>query len=247
MAVDPDASVLTDPAALIDDPRPPQAVREAESDRRRAAARRGRRRCSAPMAPAAFINPAMIQRSAALAAAEPGERLRPLPLPRGLRDRRARRPRSRFATRRPARWPGCRPGSAALLEPGPSVRGRAGRRCARCSRPRASARRRTGSRAGAGGWRSRAHRGRRRPVAVAVDADGHPGYLATARMLGEAGLMLADDGATPDLAGCLTPGPGDRHRRDRPLRARPPAVLGRLAVGQYVSGGCRAARAHGPP
>ena len=31
-------------------------------------------------------------------------------------------------------------------------------------------------------------------VRVDVDADGHPGYLATARMLGEAGLLLAEPG-----------------------------------------------------
>ncbi|HEX8959664.1 MAG TPA: hypothetical protein VF770_07570, partial [Solirubrobacterales bacterium] len=42
-------------------------------------------------------------------------------------------------------------------------------------------------------------------VRVDVDADGHPGYLATARMLGEVGLLLAEDGATPERAGCLTP------------------------------------------
>jgi short subunit dehydrogenase-like uncharacterized protein len=42
-------------------------------------------------------------------------------------------------------------------------------------------------------------------VRVEVHAEGHPGYLATARMLGEAGLLLAEDGATPERAGCLTP------------------------------------------
>ena len=42
-------------------------------------------------------------------------------------------------------------------------------------------------------------------VHAEVDADGHPGYLATARMLGEAGLLLAEPGATPERAGCLTP------------------------------------------
>ena len=40
---------------------------------------------------------------------------------------------------------------------------------------------------------------------VHLDADGHPGYLATARILGEAGMLLAEDGATPQRAGCLTP------------------------------------------
>lgn len=41
---------------------------------------------------------------------------------------------------------------------------------------------------------------------VVVDADGHPGYLTTARMLAEAALLLADDEAhVPDRAGHLTP------------------------------------------
>jgi short subunit dehydrogenase-like uncharacterized protein len=42
-------------------------------------------------------------------------------------------------------------------------------------------------------------------VAVRADGDGHPGYLTTARLLGEAGLLLATPGATPDTAGCVTP------------------------------------------
>ena len=42
-------------------------------------------------------------------------------------------------------------------------------------------------------------------VRVDVDADGHPGTSSTARMLGEAGLLLAEEGATPERAGCLTP------------------------------------------
>ena len=42
-------------------------------------------------------------------------------------------------------------------------------------------------------------------VHVRIDADGHPGYLATSRMMGEAGLVLADDSLAPDRAGCLTP------------------------------------------
>jgi short subunit dehydrogenase-like uncharacterized protein len=42
-------------------------------------------------------------------------------------------------------------------------------------------------------------------VDVRIDADGHPGYLTTARMLGEAGILLAEDDATPSRAGCLTP------------------------------------------
>lgn len=42
-------------------------------------------------------------------------------------------------------------------------------------------------------------------VQVQVDGEGHVGYLATARMIGEAGLLLAEPGATPERAGCLTP------------------------------------------
>jgi short subunit dehydrogenase-like uncharacterized protein len=42
-------------------------------------------------------------------------------------------------------------------------------------------------------------------VTVEVDSEGHVGFLATARMLGEAGLLLAEPGATPERAGCLTP------------------------------------------
>ena len=40
---------------------------------------------------------------------------------------------------------------------------------------------------------------------VDLDADGHPGYQSTARMLGEAGLLLSEEGATPERGGCLTP------------------------------------------
>jgi short subunit dehydrogenase-like uncharacterized protein len=40
---------------------------------------------------------------------------------------------------------------------------------------------------------------------VEVDGAGHPGYLATAKMMGEAGLLLAEPGATPDRTGALTP------------------------------------------
>jgi short subunit dehydrogenase-like uncharacterized protein len=44
-----------------------------------------------------------------------------------------------------------------------------------------------------------------RYVRVDLDADGHPGYLTTAKLLGEVGLLLAEEGATPARAGCLTP------------------------------------------
>jgi short subunit dehydrogenase-like uncharacterized protein len=42
-------------------------------------------------------------------------------------------------------------------------------------------------------------------VRVELDADGHPGYLTTARMVGETGLLLSENGSTPVRGGCLTP------------------------------------------
>jgi len=38
-----------------------------------------------------------------------------------------------------------------------------------------------------------------------VSGSGHVGYLATARMIGETGLLLSEDGATQSAAGCLPP------------------------------------------
>ncbi len=38
-----------------------------------------------------------------------------------------------------------------------------------------------------------------------VSGSGHVGYLATARMIGETGQLLSQDGATPPAAGCLPP------------------------------------------
>jgi hypothetical protein len=65
-------------------------------------------------------------------------------------------------------------------------------------------------------------------VRVDLDADGHPGYLTTAKLLGEVGLLLAEDGRTPARAGCLTPGHRARHPEPRPLRASGRALRGQL-------------------
>ena len=64
-------------------------------------------------------------------------------------------------------------------------------------------------------------------VRVDVDADGHPGYLATARMLGEAGLLLAEEGATPEVFGRADPCDRARHGRRSALRARETAFCDR--------------------
>lgn len=63
--------------------------------------------------------------------------------------------------------------------------------------------------------------GRERAV---VDADGHPGYLATSRMVAEAALLLADpDASLPDRAGHLTPA----------------AALGTGELGRFAAAGVR--------
>lgn len=59
---------------------------------------------------------------------------------------------------------------------------------------------------------------------VVVDADGHPGYLATSRMLAEAALLLADPQADlPDRSGHLTPA----------------LALGTAEVGRFAEAGVR--------
>jgi hypothetical protein len=57
---------------------------------------------------------------------------------------------------------------------------------------------------------------------VELEADGHPGYLGTGRMLGEAGLLLAEPGATPERSGCLPRSPS-AHRTWRAERADAPS------------------------
>jgi short subunit dehydrogenase-like uncharacterized protein len=42
-------------------------------------------------------------------------------------------------------------------------------------------------------------------VRADLEGEGQPGYLATAKMLGEAGLLLSEKGATPERSGFLTP------------------------------------------
>ncbi len=61
-------------------------------------------------------------------------------------------------------------------------------------------------------------------LTVKVDGSGHVGYLATARMIGEAGLLLAENGATPDRGGLPDSRARTRHRDDRPLQTRRAAV-----------------------
>lgn len=197
------AATGADPAALILDEALAQRVRNAspiaiaprfDSDGR----------VIGPMAPSAFINPAVVHRSASLAAAEEGREFAP------------------FRYREGAALPGTGPALPlayaaawalagvqvairASLGAGPRLRARIGD---------ALRRRLPGSGFGPKGesmegwsWgmavNARTVGGHH--IRVDVDADGHPGYLSTARMIGEAGLILAEEGATPERAGFLTP------------------------------------------
>jgi short subunit dehydrogenase-like uncharacterized protein len=216
---DADASSVTDPAALVTDPALATQIRRRSPIRVRP--RRGEHGAViAPMAPAAFINPAVIHRSAVLAAAEHPGAAEPFAYREGL------------ALTGPVATLPMRYAAASVLS-GVQLG------LLQTSRARPAIRRRAADALGAvlpgsgygpaadrlEGWRwQMSVRGRTTGgagVRVQVDADGHPGYLTTARMLGEAGLMLAEPGATPDRAGCLTPATalGTRHV-DRFARAR---------------------------
>lgn len=198
-----DARAIEDPAILITDPAVAAAVRRVSPIT--LAPRRGENGAVlAPMAPAAFINPGVIHRSAALIAAAEGRVAEP------FRYREAIVLGGGPATLA-ARWgvaglmTASQIGARALARSRPSVR-----------RPVAAAMARLGPSSGFGptgermeGWKwTMTASGRTAGgnlVTVLLDADGHPGYLATARLLGEAGMLLSEDGATPARAGCLTP------------------------------------------
>jgi short subunit dehydrogenase-like uncharacterized protein len=192
-----DASAVVDSAALVTEPA------RAEEVRRRSPITVAPRRAAngaviGPMAPAAFINPAVIQRTAELAGAEPFRYREGMALPGSP----ATLP-LRFAVA--GVLSGTQAAVAAAARARPSVRRRVGSALSRVLP--GSGFGPSGERLEQWSWRMavEGHTGKGGTVRVNVDADGHPGYLATARMLGEAGLLLAEEGATPDRAGCLTP------------------------------------------
>lgn len=203
MASDEHATRLFDPGVLITDDSFAAEVRRRSPIK--VGPRRGRRgHVLAPMVPAPYINPAVIHRTAALRAAEDGGDAKPFRYREGV----------------------ALPAKGASLPLSLGIAGalsgtHAGLRA--MSRAPVSARRRLGGALrsilpGAGygpapdrleGWKWRmsieARTTRGHEVEVEVDSEGHVGYLATARMMGEAGLLLAEPGATPERAGCLTP------------------------------------------
>jgi short subunit dehydrogenase-like uncharacterized protein len=198
-----DATIIADPAVLITDAALAATVRHVSPIR--LAPRRGSHGAViAPMFPSAFINPAVIHRTETLIAAADGRPAEPLRYREGVVL-------AGGAVSLPLRWAlagaisATQIGSRGIARAKPAVR-----------RPVASVLGRIGPASGYGpaadrleGWRwtmsvhARTTGGRE--LDVNLEADGHVAYLATARLLGEAGMLLAEDGATPQRAGCLTP------------------------------------------
>ena len=196
---DRDAAVAADSAALVGDPARALAVRETSPIE--VGIRRGPGgSVIAPMAPAAFINPAVIQRTAELTA--PGEPAPPFRYREGVAlDGGAATLPVRLAAA--GALAATQLGMRRALLAGPVARRRV-----------SSALSRILPSSGFGpdpdrleDWRwsmrvEAATRGEHR-IEVEVEAVGHPGYLTTAKMLGEAGLILA--GSAPGSFGCVTP------------------------------------------
>ncbi len=195
--LDDDAAVAVDPAALTADPARAEDIRRLSPIKVRP--RRGTDgSVIAPMIPVAFINPAVIQRSAELS----GEPLLRYREGTALRSAGARRVSSLMLA-------GILGGIQALQRRSVRASPAARRRYARMM----------GAVMPASGFGPRPERLEGYTWSMTVHArttggntvegvvsgSGHVGYLATARMLGEAGLLLSEDGATPPGAGCLPP------------------------------------------
>jgi short subunit dehydrogenase-like uncharacterized protein len=203
VAGDPEIDCIVDPGCLVPDPAAAQAVRV------RSPIRIGPRRRDgvviAPMSPAAFINPAVIHRAAALRAQEQGKPMMPFVYREGLALEGS-------TVSLPLRYL-----AAGALA---GIQGLIGM-LARAHRPdlgqivsRVLTRALPGSGYGPASerlapWRwhmaIRARTSTGHNVRVEIHAEGHPGYLTTPRMLGEAGLLMSEMGSTPDRFGCLTP------------------------------------------
>lgn len=201
---------LSDPALLVpDDGSSPHELHELRELRRRSplrlAPRAAHGRVLAPLVPAAFINPPVIHRTAALLAQEQGRPHRPFRYREGTDLGPGRSPSA------PLRWlvagalAAAQGAALALARLPPPVRRGVASRVARVLPPSGSG----PSGPAHEGWRwqldCRARTAAGRDLHVRVEASGHPGYAATAAMVAELGMLLATEGATPERAGCLTP------------------------------------------
>ena len=211
--MDDDAAVAVDPAALTADSARAEHIRGLSPIKLRP--RRGTDgSVIAPMIPVAYINPAVIQRSAELAGEPPF--------------------RYREGT--------ALPGAGAMRAPSLALAGMLGgiqalsRRSAHAS---PAARRRYARMMAAvmpasgfgprpdrlEGWTwsmtVHARTTGDHTIGGQVSGSGHVGYLATARMIGETGLLLSEDGATAPAAGCLPPS----------------LALGTVSIGRFTPAG----------
>lgn len=198
-----DGARLTDPAALIEDTAAAEAVRARSPIRFRP--RRGASGAwLVPMAPYAYINPAVIHRTAALVADGRGENFEPFVYREGvvLTAGDAIRPLRSAAA---GIVTGTQIALAAASRARPSIRSRATAAMARIFP--SSGFGPAAERLEPWRWRqsifARTTGGQR--IEVEIDGEGHMGYLATSRMVGEAGMIVAGPGLTPDEFGCLTP------------------------------------------
>lgn len=203
VAGDPEIDCLVDPGCLVSDPGAARAVGVCSPIRVRPRRRDGA--VIAPMSPAAFINPAVIHRAAVLRAAEQGQPFTPFAYREGLAF-------GGSTASLPVRYV-----VAGALS---GIQGLIGM-LARAHRPdlgRRVSRFLTQALPGSGyeparerlePWRwhmsIRARTSTGREMRVEINADGHPFYWTTPRMLAEAGLLLSEAGSTPDRSGCLTP------------------------------------------
>ncbi len=200
---DEDAALSADSAALVTDPQLAERVRKISPIT--LAPRLGSQgEVIGPMGPSPFINPAVIQRTAALAAEEEGREFNPFRYREGIAmgGRGATLPLRLAAA---GAMSGTQSAVRAITKASPSIRSHASDFLRK---------RLPGSGFGPQGeameewtWHmaTNARTVGGHHVRIDLDADGHPGYLATSRMLGEAGLLLSEDGATPDRSGFLTP------------------------------------------
>jgi short subunit dehydrogenase-like uncharacterized protein len=203
MVSDPDAARARDPAALIPDEGAAARVRVASPIS--VAPRRGAGGAVvAPMQPSGYINPAVIQRTAALIAAEAGDGFDPFRYREGLAltGSDATLPLRYVAAGAMA---GPQAAFASATRARPSMRGRIAHALGTILPSSGFGPAADRLEKWTWGMSVRARTSGGHEVRTTVDADGQPGYLATARLLGEAGLLMAEPDATPDRAGCLTP------------------------------------------
>jgi short subunit dehydrogenase-like uncharacterized protein len=200
---DPQAALAADPAAFVVDPDDAQKIRNV-SPIAIAPRFNAQGEVILPMVPSPLINPAVIQRTAALLAAEEARVFTPFRYREGVAV-------GGGTASVPFRFAGAglvagyQAMTKAVIKAGPGFRKRlAG--ILRKALP-SSGFGPTGEKLEQWTWSMtvNAKTVGGHYVRVDLEGDGQPGYLTTGKMLAEAGMMLAEDEATPERSGFLTP------------------------------------------